>query len=58
MQSGAAEQRSEGARRNALIRNFLVQDGEGGLQARRITVPGARKAVLVTLPASTPGHSS
>jgi len=43
---------------NALMRNFLVQDGEGGLRARRITVPGARKAVLVTLPASTPGHVS
>lgn len=40
------------------MRNFLTQDGEGGLRAKMITVPGARKALLVTLPSSTPGHVS
>jgi hypothetical protein len=43
---------------NALMRNFLAQVGEGGLRAKIVSVPGTRKAVLVTLPASSPGHVS
>jgi len=39
------------------MRNFLAQDGKGGLTAKTITVPGATKAVLVTLPPSS-GHVS
>jgi hypothetical protein len=42
----------------ALMRNFLAQDGEGGLKAKKIAVPGASNAVLVTLPAPSPGHVS
>ncbi|MGH3127137.1 MAG: hypothetical protein ACRDPX_04385 [Gaiellaceae bacterium] len=38
---------------NALMRSFLTQNGEDGLKAKRVAVPGAAKAVLVTLPASS-----
>jgi hypothetical protein len=41
-----------------LMRNFLAQDGEGGLKARKILVPGTSKAVLVTVPPPSPGHVS
>jgi hypothetical protein len=42
----------------ALMRNFLAQNGEGGLEARTVKVPGASKAVLVTLPRTPPGQVS
>jgi hypothetical protein len=35
------------------MRNFLAQNGMGGLKAEKTGVPGATKAVLVTLPASS-----
>ena len=34
----------------ALIRSFVAQNGKGGIVARRLAVPGARAALLVTLP--------
>lgn len=43
---------------NELMRTFLAQDGDEGLRARRIAVPGAAKAVVVTLPPSSPGQIS
>jgi hypothetical protein len=38
----------------SLMRGFLAQNGTQGLKARRIRVPGASTAVLVTLRASAP----
>jgi hypothetical protein len=43
---------------NALMRSFLAQNGEDGLKAKRVAVPGAAKALLVTLPASSPSAVS
>jgi predicted dinucleotide-binding enzyme len=35
-----------------LMHDFLAQSGKNGLEAKAIRVPGASKAVLVTLPPS------
>jgi hypothetical protein len=39
----------------SLMRSFLSQNGKQGFKAKRIAVPGASKAVIVTLPAEQ-GH--
>jgi hypothetical protein len=41
----------------SLMRSLLAQSGQHGIKAKRIAVPGARRAVLVTLP-SQPGQSA
>jgi hypothetical protein len=41
-----------------LMHDFLGQDGRSGFTAKIVRVPGASKAVLVTLPASAPHQIS
>ena len=41
----------------SLMKSFLAQNGQNGLQAKRIAVPGAARAVLVTM-RSQPGRTS
>ena len=41
-----------------LMRQFLSESGSNGITAKSLSIPGASKAVLVTLPAPTPGQVS
>ncbi len=57
LQAGATLSTHPAAAGASLIRSFLAQNGQHGLTAKRITVPGAARAVLVTLPAQS-GHTT
>lgn len=57
LQAGATLSTHPAAAGAALIRTFLAQNGQQGLTAKRIAVPGASQAVLVTLPAQQ-GHTT
>lgn len=57
LQGGATLSTHPPATGTSLMRSFLSQSGKRGFTAKRITVPGASKALLVTMPAQ-PGHST
>jgi hypothetical protein len=57
LQAGATLSTHPAAVGASLMHGFLSQSGKQGITAKRITVPGASKAVLVTLP-SQPGHTT
>lgn len=55
LQGGAVLSTHPPAAGASLMKTFLSQNGRGGMRAKRIAVPGASKAVVVTLPAQQ-GH--
>jgi hypothetical protein len=57
LQAGASLSTHPPAVGAALMKSFLAQNGTQGIKAKRITVPGAQGAVLVTVP-SQPGHTA
>ena len=57
LQAGATLSTHPPAAGASLMKSFLDQNGRNGIKARRISVPGASKAVLVTMP-SQPGHTA